>query len=135
MNREIRPAKRLALGPRNQSRGYGCSLAPGPAGRVGIKYAVESTLIHDPRRGDGCDLRYVPLHGEHHCGSGRWMSAERDLERANYNRLLSLFQVGRVDNLYLDPNHADKVREENFEGSKESRLYGQSEGGCYCEKS
>lgn len=63
------------------------------------------------------------------------MSAERDLERANYNRLLSLFQVGRVDNLYLDPNHADKVREENFEGSKESRLYGQSEGGCYCEKS
>ena len=48
-----------------------------------------------------------------------WLPKE-DLDRANYNRLLSLFQVGRVDNPYLDPDHADKVREENFENAKKA---------------
>jgi beta-glucosidase len=43
-----------------------------------------------------------------------------DLDRANYNRLLSLFQQERVDNPYLDPDHADKVRAENFEGAKKA---------------
>jgi len=46
--------------------------------------------------------------------------SKEELDRANYNRLLSLFQVGRVDNPYLDPDHADKVREENFEGAKKA---------------
>ncbi|MGN0314537.1 MAG: glycoside hydrolase family 3 N-terminal domain-containing protein [Fusicatenibacter sp.] len=41
------------------------------------------------------------------------------LDRANYNRLLSLFKTNRVDNPYLDPDYADKVREENFEGAKQ----------------
>lgn len=45
---------------------------------------------------------------------------KEDLDRANYNRLLSLFQVGRVDNPYLDPDYADKVREENFENAKKA---------------
>lgn len=48
-----------------------------------------------------------------------WLPKE-DLDRANYNRLLSLFQVGRVDNPYLDPDYADKVREENFDGAKKA---------------
>lgn len=48
-----------------------------------------------------------------------WLPKE-DLDRANYNRLLSLFQVGRVDNPYLDPDVADKVREENFDGAKKA---------------
>jgi len=43
-----------------------------------------------------------------------------DLDRANYRRLLSLFQQERVDNPYLDPNEADKVRAENFEGAKKA---------------
>lgn len=43
-----------------------------------------------------------------------------DLDRANYNRLLSLFKTKRVDNPYLDPDHADKVREENFGGAKKA---------------
>ena len=43
-----------------------------------------------------------------------------DLDRANYNRLLSLFQTKRVDNPYLDPDYADKVREENFENAKKA---------------
>ncbi len=43
---------------------------------------------------------------------------KEDLDRANYHRLLSLFKTRRVDNPYLDPDHADKVREENFEGAK-----------------
>ena len=41
-----------------------------------------------------------------------------DLDRANYRRLLSLFYQERVDNPYLDPNEADRVRAENFEGAK-----------------
>ena len=45
---------------------------------------------------------------------------KEDLDRANYRRLLSLFKVGRVDNPYLDPDYADKVREENFEGAKKA---------------
>ena len=43
-----------------------------------------------------------------------------DLDRANYRRLLSLFYQQRVDNPYLDPNEADRVRAENFEGAKKA---------------
>ena len=43
-----------------------------------------------------------------------------DLDRANYRRLLSLFQQERVDNPYLDPDEADRVRRENFEGAKKA---------------
>ncbi len=43
-----------------------------------------------------------------------------DLDRANYRRLLSLFQQKRVDNPYLDPAEADRVRSENFEGAKKA---------------
>lgn len=45
---------------------------------------------------------------------------KEDLDRANYRRLLSLFKTCRVDNPYLNPDHADKVREENFEGAKKA---------------
>ena len=45
---------------------------------------------------------------------------KEDLDRANYRRLLSLFYQERVDNPYLDPDQADKVREENFEGAKKA---------------
>ena len=43
-----------------------------------------------------------------------------DLDRANYRRLLSLFQQERVDNPYLDPDEADRVRAENYEGAKKA---------------
>lgn len=43
---------------------------------------------------------------------------KEDLDRANYNRLLSMFKTKRMDNPYLNPDTADKVREENFEGAK-----------------
>ena len=43
-----------------------------------------------------------------------------DLDRANYRRLLSLFQQKRVDNPYLDPDEADRVRKENYEGAKKA---------------
>ena len=43
-----------------------------------------------------------------------------DLDRANYRRLLSLFQQERVDNPYLDPDDADRVRSENYEGAKKA---------------
>ena len=43
-----------------------------------------------------------------------------DLDRANYRRLLSLFQQNRVDNPYLDPDVADRVRSENYEGAKKA---------------
>jgi beta-glucosidase len=43
-----------------------------------------------------------------------------DLDRANYRRLLAMFKQKRVDNPYLDPNAADKVRAENFEGAKKA---------------
>ena len=43
-----------------------------------------------------------------------------DLDRANYRRLLSLFQQKRVDNPYLDPDEADRVRQENYEGAKKA---------------
>ena len=43
-----------------------------------------------------------------------------DLDRANYRRLLSLFYQDRVDNPYLDPNEADRVRSENFKGAKKA---------------
>ncbi len=43
-----------------------------------------------------------------------------DLDRANYRRLLSLFQQERVDNPYLDPAEADRVRSENYEGAKKA---------------
>ena len=45
---------------------------------------------------------------------------KEDLDRANYRRLLSLFQQKRVDNPYLDPDVADKVRQENYEGAKKA---------------
>ena len=41
-----------------------------------------------------------------------------DLDRASYNRLMLLMVSGRVDNPYLDPDKADRVREENFEDAK-----------------
>ena len=43
-----------------------------------------------------------------------------DLDRANYRRLLRLFLQERVDNPYLDPAEADRVRDENFEGAKKA---------------
>ena len=43
-----------------------------------------------------------------------------DLDRANYRRLLSLFYQERVDNPYLNPDEADRVRRENFEGAKKA---------------
>ena len=43
-----------------------------------------------------------------------------DLDRANYRRLLSLFQQERVDNPYLNPDEADRVRLENYEGAKKA---------------
>ncbi len=42
-----------------------------------------------------------------------------DLDRASYNRLLSLFKTKRVDNPYLDPDHADQVRAENLDGARQ----------------
>ncbi len=45
---------------------------------------------------------------------------KEDLDRANYRRLLSLFKQKRVDNPYLDPDQADKVRQENYEGAKKA---------------
>ncbi len=46
--------------------------------------------------------------------------ARADLEQANYRRLLSLFKQKRVDNPYLDPDEADRVRAENYEGAKKA---------------
>ena len=43
-----------------------------------------------------------------------------DLDRANYRRLLAMFRQERVDNPYLDPDEADRVRAENFEGAKKA---------------
>ncbi len=43
-----------------------------------------------------------------------------DLDRANYRRLLSLFKTKRVDNPYLDPDLADKVRTENLDNAKKA---------------
>ena len=40
-----------------------------------------------------------------------------DLDRASYNRLLSLFRTKRVDNPYLDPDKADQARVDNFDGA------------------
>ena len=45
---------------------------------------------------------------------------KEDLDRANYRRLLSLFRQERVDNPYLDPDEADRVRTENYEGAKKA---------------
>ncbi len=45
---------------------------------------------------------------------------KEDLDQANYRRLLSLFKQKRVDNPYLNPDEADRVREENFEGAKKA---------------
>ena len=45
---------------------------------------------------------------------------KEDLDRANYRRLLSLFKQKRVDNPYLDPDEADRVRKENYEGAKKA---------------
>ena len=41
-----------------------------------------------------------------------------DLDRASYNRLLSLFRTKRVDNPYLNPDQADQARQDNFDGAK-----------------
>ncbi len=43
---------------------------------------------------------------------------KEQLDRANYRRLLSLFKQNRVDNPYLDPDEADRVRAENLDGAK-----------------
>lgn len=43
-----------------------------------------------------------------------------DLDRANYRRLLAMFDQDRVDNPYLDPDEADRIRAENFEGAKKA---------------
>lgn len=43
---------------------------------------------------------------------------KKDLDRANYNRLLSMFKTKRMDNPYLDPDEADCVRNTYFEGAK-----------------
>ena len=43
-----------------------------------------------------------------------------DLDRANYRRLLAMFRQNRVDNPYLDPDNADRVRRENYEGAKKA---------------
>ena len=43
-----------------------------------------------------------------------------DLDRANYRRLLAMFRQKRVDNPYIDPDEADRVRAENFEGAKKA---------------
>ena len=43
---------------------------------------------------------------------------KEDLDRANYRRLLSIFKQKRVDNPYIDPNEAERVRQENYEGAK-----------------
>ncbi|WP_373761171.1 glycoside hydrolase family 3 protein [Jeotgalibaca porci] len=43
-----------------------------------------------------------------------------DLDRASYNRLLSLFKTKRVDNPYLDPDYANQVREENLDSAKKA---------------
>ena len=47
---------------------------------------------------------------------------KKDLDRANYNRLMLLLISGRVDNPYLDPDHADHVRRENYEGARAKAL-------------
>lgn len=44
--------------------------------------------------------------------------SKADLDRASYNRLLSLFRTKRVDNPYLDPDQADQARQDNFDGAK-----------------
>ena len=41
-----------------------------------------------------------------------------DLDRASYNRLLSLFRTKRVDNPYQDPDQADQARQDNFDGAR-----------------
>ena len=43
-----------------------------------------------------------------------------DLDRANYRRLLAMFRQNRVDNPYLDPDAADRVRTENYESAKKA---------------
>ena len=48
-----------------------------------------------------------------------WLPKE-DLDRANYRRLLAMFYQGRVDNPYIDPDEADRVRAENYEGAKKA---------------
>lgn len=43
-----------------------------------------------------------------------------ELDRASFRRILSLYKQKRVDNPYLDPAEANRVREENFEGAKKA---------------
>lgn len=50
----------------------------------------------------------------------RGLLPKADLDRANYRRLLSLFKQKRVDNPYLDPDEADRVRAENLENAKKA---------------
>lgn len=45
---------------------------------------------------------------------------KEDLDCANYRRLLSLFKQKRVDNPYLDPDEADRIRADNYEGAKKA---------------
>lgn len=46
--------------------------------------------------------------------------SKSDLDRANYRRLLAMFQQKRVDNPYLDPDEADRVRAENLQSAKQA---------------
>ncbi len=46
--------------------------------------------------------------------------AKEDLDRANYNRLLSIFLQKRMDNPYLDLDKADQVRKDNLDGAKKA---------------
>lgn len=43
-----------------------------------------------------------------------------DLNRASYNRLLSMFKQKRMDNGYLDLDKADQVRKDNLDGAKKA---------------
>lgn len=45
---------------------------------------------------------------------------KEDLDRASYRRILSLYKQKRMDNPYLDPEEANRIREENFEGAKKA---------------
>lgn len=45
---------------------------------------------------------------------------KKDLDRANYRRLLSMFRTKRVDNPYLDIHKADQARHDNLENAKRS---------------
>ena len=57
-----------------------------------------------------------------------------DLDRASYNRLLSLFRTKRVDNPYLDPDKADQARVDNFDGAKKKAYEANQKDRCSGQK-